>query len=646
MNTKISEDIIEQNRAIKKDMIKNDLKQNVAKIRKEIDNLKLDVPEDVINRIEKQVEMESNQVKITMSGLSNELMSIAPEYKAKMRLSTILACIGEIFSFATYFFSAYAASWLFASSENHPQKFESLVSYGLLAILSLLIYLALTGYSTTISHSTSFKILAKLRERLFEKLKEIPQGYLVDNPVGKIKIILQDRVAEMEDWVAHLMPELPSRMLHPILCVIILFVLDWRLGLAIFAPIPIALIGVATMMYGYRGRMMVWISSYTDVAERSSEYVRGIPIIKAFLQDRKSYGRFADSVNFYHYSTMQWWRQSWFGNALMMAAIMTPQIVTLPLAFYLHSTGQISISALLLAIILPLSILPQSFAIVSSFELFQMASNTWLSIRELLMMPSQKRPDAKHEVSLDPSKGVEFNNVCFSYKEGTEVLHDISFTAEKGQVTALVGPSGGGKTTVARLLAGFGDESSGLIKLGGIDTKEISFKQLMSEISYVSQDNYLFGVSIKDNIRLGKPDATDDEIIAAAKAAHCHEFIMDLPTGYDTNAGDAGGAMSGGERQRITLARAILKPANIIILDEATAYADPENEALIQEAISNLVKGKSLLVTAHRLHTIKQAHKIVVIDKGKIIESGTHDELLNKCPLYRNLWKQYSGEEY
>lgn len=623
-----------------------DLKQNINKIREEINNLKLDVPEDVLNRIEKQVEMESNQVKITMSALSNELMSIAPEYKGKMRLSIILACIGEIFSFATYFFSAYAASWLFASAENHPQRFESLIIYGILAILSLLIYLGLTGYSTVLSHSTSFLILGRLRERLFEKLKEIPLGYLVDNPVGKIKIILQDRVSEMEDWVAHLMPELPSRLLHPILCVIILFVLDWRLGLAIFAPLPIALIGMGTMMYGYRGRMMVWISSYTDVAERSAEYVRGIPVIKAFLQDQRSYGRFADSVNFYHYSTMQWWKQSWFGNALMTAAIMTPQLVTLPLAFYLYSLGQINISTLLLAIILPLSILPQSFAIVSSFELFQMASNTWLSIRELLMMPSQKRPDANHIASLDSSKGVEFKNVCFSCEEGTEVLHDISFIAEKSQVTALVGPSGGGKTTVARLLAGFWDQLSGAIKLGGINTKDISFKQLMSEISYVSQDNYLFGVSIRDNIRLGKPDATDEEIISAAKAAHCHDFIMNLPDGYETNAGDAGGAMSDGERQRITLARAILKPDNTIILDEATAYADPENEALIQEAISHLVRGKSLLVVAHRLHTIKQAHKIVVIDKGRIIGSGSHEELILNCPLYRNLWKQYSGEEY
>ena len=223
-------------------------------------------------------------------------------------------------------------------------------------------------------------------------------------------------------------------------------------------------------------------------------------------------------------------------------------------------------------------------------------------------------------------------------------MHNISFETNPGEVTALVGPSGGGKSTIAKLLAGFWDQSSGKISIGNVDTKNISFKQLAEEISFVSQDNFLFDVSIRDNIRLGKPNASENEIIAAAKAAHCHDFIMALPKGYDTKAGEAGGAMSGGERQRITLARAILKPASTIILDEATAYADPENEALIQEAISNLVKGKNLVMIAHRLNTIKQAHQIILINKGQILAKGKHEELM-KEPLYASLWKQYLGEE-
>lgn len=362
-------------------------------------------------------------------------------------------------------------------------------------------------------------------------------------------------------------------------------IVDWRIGLSIFVPLPIAFIGMATMMYKYRSRMAVWLSSYANVADRSAEYVRGIPVIKAFAQDKVSYGKFADAVKFYHFSTMKWWKQSWFGKALMTAAMMTPQIVSMPLAFYLYGQGEIGIETLLLSLILPIAILPQAFAIMMSFELFQMASNTWVSIQELLDMPAQKRPDAENKAAIDKNQGIKFDKISFSYHDGTEVLHNISFETRLGEVTALVGPSGGGKSTIAKLLAGFWDQSSGMISIGGADTKNISFKQLAEEISFVSQDNFLFDVSIRYNIRLGKPDAAEDEIIAAAKAAHCHDFIMALPDGYDTKAGEAGGAMSGGERQRITLARAILKPASTIVLDEATAYADPENEALIQEAI-------------------------------------------------------------
>ena len=618
-------------------------KQNEDLI-KEVESLNLDVPDEIMQRIESDVEKSEKQPKISMGGLNKALMAIAPEYKGRMQLSVIFACIGELFSFSTYFFSAFAAGWLIKNAGGNVVGFDTLMKYAFLAIGSLFLYFIFTGFSTTISHKTSFYILAKLRQTLFEKLKVIPMGYLVDNPVGKIKVIIMDRVADMEDWVAHLMPELPSRMLHPILCVIILFFLDWRIGLSIFVPVPIALIGMITMMYKYRSRMAVWLSSYANVADRSAEYVHGIPVIKAFAQDKASYGKFADAVKFYHFSTMKWWKQSWFGKALMTAAMMTPQMVSMPLAFYLYGRNQISIETLLLALILPIAILPQAFGIIMSFELFQMASNTWVSIQELLDMPVQKRPDEKNKAVIDNSKGIEFDNISFSYHDGTEVLHNISFKTKPGEVTAIVGPSGGGKSTIAKLLAGFWDQSSGRISIGGVDTKNISFKQLAEEISFVSQDNFLFDVSIRDNIRIGKPDATEDEIISAAKAAHCHDFISKLPNGYDTKAGEAGGAMSGGERQRITLARAILKPASTIILDEATAYADPENEALIQEAISNLVKGKNLVIVAHRLNTIKQAHQIILIDKGKIIAKGKHEELM-KEPLYASLWKQYLGEE-
>ncbi|HEO3858060.1 TPA: ABC transporter ATP-binding protein, partial [Streptococcus agalactiae] len=449
---------------------------------KEIESLNLDVPSEIMQRIESDVEQSEKQPKISIGELNKALMSVAPEYKNRMRLSVIFACIGELFSFSTYFFSAYAAGWLIKNSGDNPVDFDVLLKYALLAVGSLLLYFIFTGFSTIISHKISFSILAKLRQTLFEKLKVIPMGYLVDNPVGKIKVIIMDRVADMEDWVAHIMPELPSKLLHPILCIIILFLLDWRIGLSIFVPLPIAFIGMATMMYKYRSRMAVWLSSYANVADRSAEYVRGIPVIKAFAQDKVSYGKFADAVKFYHFSTMKWWKQSWFGKALMTAAMMTPQIVSMPLAFYLYGNGQIGIETLILSLILPISILPQTFAIMMSFELFQMASNTWISIQELIDMPVQKRPDSKNKVDIDKNKGITFDNVSFSYHDGTEVLHNISFETKPGEVTALVGPSGGGKSTIAKLLAGFWDQSSGTISIGGVDTNKISFKQLAEEI--------------------------------------------------------------------------------------------------------------------------------------------------------------------
>ncbi len=621
-----------------------DRTQEAAELKKQIKGLVPDVPESVLKLVDEQVEMQYEQEQISPTKLTNELFSVAPELKRKLNLSILFACIGEIFAFASYFFAAYAATWILGYFTSGAGDFKSLTLYALLALASLTTHLVLTGFSTTISHKTSFSILARLRASLFEKLKEIPLGYMVENPVAKIKVIIHDKVGELEDWVAHIMPELPSKILHPILCTIVLLFLDWRIGLSIFAPLPLAFLGAFVMMHNYKARMILWLTSYSNVAESSGEYVRGIPVIKAFLQGEKSYKRFSDSVNFYHDSTMKWWEQSWIGMALFMAATMTPLILTLPLALYLYSKGEITISTFLLSVVLPLSVLPNSFAITQSFELYQLASTTWMDIRGLLFMKPQKRPGDDVEPRFDATRGVEFDNVSFSYKEGQEVLKNITFKAEKNQMTAIVGPSGSGKSTIAKLISGYWDVNEGEILVEGIESEKIPFKQLMDRIAYVSQENYLFDVSILDNIKIGNPDATKEEVIAAAKAAKCHDFIMKLPDAYDTKPGDAGNLLSGGEKQRIAIARCILKPSNIVVLDEATAYTDPENEALIQEAISGLIKDKTLIVIAHRLHTIRHADRIIVMDEGKIQAQGKHDDLIENSSLYRSLNKKYDEE--
>ncbi len=614
------------------------------RIKKEFQTFKFQVPEEIYEKVEEQVKKDSKQNQISPFILNKELFSVAPHLKGKMVLSIIFACIGEIFSFSAYLFGAYAASWLFRFNQGTGIEFDQLIKYAAIAFGFLLLHLVLTGVSTTRSHKIAFTILCQLRIYLFEKLKEIPLGYMVEHSVGKIKVTIQDQVNELEDWIAHIMPELPSRILHPLLATIVLFVLDWRIGLSIFAPIPLIIIAMAIMMHQYQSRYMLWLMSYSEVAEKSSEYVRGIPVIKAFLQDEKSYQQFSDAVKFYHQSTMDWWRRSWLGMSLSLAASMSPLIVTLPVTIYLYTQGEIGISMLLLSIILPLSILPQAMPLMQTFELYIGASTSWMQIRELLFMKSQESPDQEEKKKINEEKGVEFKNVSFSYTQGTKLLEDLSFTANVGELTAIVGPSGSGKSTVAKLISRYWDVDRGEISLGGISTKEMPFEQLMEEISYVSQENYLFDQSVRDNIKMGKPQATEEEVIAAAKAANIHEFILSLPKGYDTRVGDAGNLLSGGEKQRITLARAILKPARIVVLDEATAYADPENEALIQEALSRLVQGKTVIVIAHRLHTIRGAQKILVMDKGKIIDSGTHEELLQSCPLYDQLNRQYREE--
>lgn len=615
-------------------------------IRREIAGLGIEVPEEVGRKIEEQIAHNDLSGRVGVLELTRELMAVAPELKGRMRLALFMAIAGELLSFVSYFFCAYAAAWLLGVGTAAERPFAELLTYGGLALLALLLHLALCGGSSLLSHRSAFAILHRLRVRLFEKLGRVPQGYLVETPVGRIKVVIQERVAELEDWVAHVMPELPSRILHPVLALALLFALDWRVALAVLAPLPLALLGMSRMMHKYKGRMTLWVSAYANMADQTADYVRGIPIIKAFRQSQRSYGRFAEAVRFYHSSTMSWWKQSWFGSAMVLSAFMSPLLLALPLAFSLHAAGQLGISGLLLALILPLAILPQAFALMMSFELFQMASNSWLDVRELLHLSEQERPPAEARKQLDPGRGVAFEEVSFSYRDGTEVLHRVSFTAEKGCVTAIVGPSGSGKSTLARLIAGFWDPDSGRILLGGADTREIPFAQLAENISYVAQDNYLFDCSIRDNIRLGKADAEEAEIVAAARSARCDDFIRALPKGYDSRPGDAGGALSGGERQRIALARALLKPAEIVVLDEATAYADPENEALIQEALSELVRGKSLLVIAHRLHTVRHAHKIIVLDKGRIAAQGRHEELVKSSPLYRRLWAEYSGEVF
>ena len=326
-------------------------------------------------------------------------------------------------------------------------------------------------------------------------------------------------------------------------------------------------------------------------------------------------------------------------SAFVQAVMPSTLLGTLPIGAYLYMNSKISLSSFIVCIILPIGFIAHLMKIGKYSEQFNMVKASLDVIEEFLSKEELKRP--KEKVIFDDTL-YRFENVSFAYDKEL-VLKNINFELKPNTVTALVGSSGSGKSTIAKLMAGFWDPFNGSIYYGGKKIPEIPFEQLTNEISYVAQDNFLFNTSIKENIKMGKPTASDDEVIEAAKAASCHDFIMELEDGYNTKVGDAGGSLSGGERQRITIARAMLKQSKVIILDEATAFADPENEYLIQSAINNLIKGKTLIVVAHRLSTITNADTILVMKDGEIVENGTHENLVKKDGVYASLWKNYVG---
>ena len=466
----------------------------------------------------------------------------------------------------------------------------------------------------------------------------VSMGTIVDTPTGTFKNRFVDNVNQLEDAIAHFMPELPSNVFAPVLAMAIVFAIDWRMGLAGIATIPLGVLFYLGMMRGYREKMARYIASEQAMNATLVEYVNGIQVIKAFGRSASSYGSFSRAVAEYHDSTLAWFRQSWVWMALVKAVVPCTLLFSLPIGVWLLSVGELGLPAFMVCISIPLGFIGSVLKFTQAASQISRMDACLNVIWDFLGLPELSRPHERVELSDEP---FSFEDVSFSYHEGTEVLHGVSFRTKPGNITAIVGPSGSGKSTVAKLMAGFWDVSGGEIRYGGHDVRDIPFDQLMGHVSYVAQDTFLFDRTIADNIRMGRPDATDAEVKAAARAAGAYEFIERLPQGFDTPAGEAGARLSGGERQRITIARAMLKDADVIILDEATAYADPENEALVERAISELVAGKTLVTIAHRLSTITGADQIIVMDAGHVVAQGRHGELLASCPLYARMWADH-----
>ena len=565
------------------------------------------------------------------------LLSFAAPCRGKMAASVVLAILSVAGGFVPYL-GVYQIIRLFLERQA---SWEGILFWCGVCLAGYAIKVAGYALSTMLAHVSAYTILEGLRLQAADRLMGAPLGEVDSRPIGAMKSTIVDRIEDIEPPLAHMIPELSSNILLPLVVAIAMFAIDWRMGLALLVTIPVALIPMAFGLRTYNKNYAAYMAANAHVNSVIVEYVEGIQVVKAFSQGERSYQKFANAVRSFRDFTMDWFRCTWASMNLCLAILPTTLLGTLPMGIYLYQTRVLDPAQVTLCLMLALGIvtpLMSATAFINSMKSMQFAVK---DTRELLDLPqlSQVERDA-------PLNGcdIQLRDVSFSYGgDGEKVLHHLDLTIPQGKFTALVGPSGGGKSTIARLAARFWDVTGGSITLGGRDIRELPLKQLSQEISFVTQDNFLFDCSLKENIRLGRPGASDEEVSAAARAAQCEEFIDHLEHGWDTAAGDAGKQLSGGERQRIAIARAILKDSPIVILDEATAFTDPENEDKIQRSIMALSKGKTLLVIAHRLSTIQNADQIVVLEKGQIVDRGTQRELLDRCPLYQTLWAAHVG---
>ena len=566
------------------------------------------------------------------------LFSFAAPCKGKMALSVFCA----ILSVAGGFIPFWAVYEILLAFINQNVTLNGILIWCLIGAAGYLLRVACHGISTILAHISAYTILEGIRLKIADRLMKAPLGEVMGRRIGYLKNIIMDKVEDLEPPLAHMIPELTSNLLLPVAIFIWMLVIDWRMGLAVLISPVLAMIPMFFLMRNYNSQYAAYMEANNHVNSIIIEYVEGIEVVKAFNQSTSSYEKFVNAVQSFKEFTLAWFKSTWKSMNLMMAIMPTTLLGVLPVGLLLVQNGSISPAELAMGIILSLSIVGPLMKATTFINEAKSMEYAVEAANELLNLPVL--PDSGKIVSI-PHNDIALKHVTFSYdgSEQNEVLHDVNLELPEGSFTALVGPSGGGKSTIARLIARFWDVTGGSITIGGKNIKELSIRQLSELVSFVTQDNFLFNCSLKENIRLGNPNATDEEVYAAAKAACCDEFIVRLDKGYDTPAGDAGKRLSGGEKQRIAIARAILKNAPIVILDEATAFTDPQNEDKIQKSIMALSKGKTLLVIAHRLSTIQNADQIVVLKKGRIVDCGKQEELLKRCPLYADMWKAHIG---
>lgn len=515
-------------------------------------------------------------------------------------------------------------------------------------LICLILQAILYGWGLDVSHKAAYSTLLRLRTSLQKRFEAVPLGFIQDKGTGTIKKLFVDDVDSLEVLLAHSLPEGIANLMIPIAIYVAMFFIDWKLALLSLASIPISFAAMMIMYSVDMKKMGPYYMAGQKMNNTIIEYINGMEVVKVFNKDAESYERFRKDISDYRDYTLEWYKAAWPWMAIYSSLLPCTIILTLPLGAWFVLCGFSTLPDLILVLCLSLSIGIPLLKSLSFLPTMPQLNYKIAALEQVLETAPLQQTDAVfHGKNYD----ICFDHITFGYEKSQpgpdgqpmvtmdEVIHDISFTAKAGQKTALVGESGSGKSTLAKLLIHYYDPQQGSISIGGQKITEMSLEALNSQVSYVAQDQYLFNTSILENIRIGRPDATDEEVLEAAKKAQCMEFLEKLPQGIHSMAGDAGKMLSGGQRQRISLARAILKNAPIIVLDEATAYADPENEEKMEAAIAELVKGKTLFVIAHKLPAIMNADQICVIEHGKLAATGTHAELLATCEEYKKLWK-------
>lgn len=562
------------------------------------------------------------------------LMTFIRPHRSGFALSVVLAIISVASGLVPYFAVAEIVNLLISGEMD----FSVYLQWGLIGLIAYFARSIFHGLSTRCSHEATFRVLSEMRRTIAEKLTRVPMGYLTATPSGRLKTTMVERIEQMEVPLAHIIPEMTANLLVPVALVVYLFVLDWRMALASLATIPLGMLCYMAQMKEYPKKYAAVMQANKHMNATTVEYVGGIEVIKAFNQSAASYEKFTDAVRQNTRLMLEWMKSTQGYSALMMTLWPAVLIAVLPVGCLLYQNGSLSASDFITIAILSLGIIGPLVAAIFLTDDFSKIATITGEIAAVLEEPELDRPKAQKKLE---GHDISLQDVHFAYKD-VQVLNGVSLDIKASTRTALVGPSGSGKSTIAKLIASYWDVSSGRITIGGIDVKTLPPEQVMDLIGYVSQDNFLFNVSVRENIRMGRPEATDEDVKAVAKAAGCHDFIMSLTHGYDTIVGGAGGHLSGGERQRVAIARAMMKNAPIVILDEATSYTDPENEAILQESIGRLTRGKTLIVIAHRLSTITEADQIAVVDDGRIVAVGKHAELVQCCPLYTQMWAAHT----